>query len=262
MDENKLNELFRDAVADVPPPSFDQRDIVAASQRQRLRRRNAIMGGSALGVAVLTGATVLGVALWRGPDGNQEAATAAVPNSGMSARNGDAAPNELPKEDGSKSPRVGDDELDKSFSVESPKQGGTPTGNAGPQGPGSTSRGCEQADREFAAALAGELPAAPSVELAIPPDFGCPAGSFGAAFQLTEGGRSGIVSAVIVPGGIEFAGPPAGQPEGTEVRYAVTPDGRQIVVVSEPEPGSVDPPYLTVLQGVADGLADWAAGRY
>jgi hypothetical protein len=261
MDENKLTELFRDAVADVPPPSFDHRDIVAASYRQRLRRRNAIMGGSALGVVVLAGASVLGVALWRGPDGSQEAATAAVPHSGVSARNGDVPPNELPKEKGSQSPRAADGEQDKSFSVEPPKQGGMPTENAGPSGPGSTPRGCEQADRGLAAALAGELPAAPSVEWAIPPDVGCPAGSLGAAFQLTEGGRSGIVSAIIIPGGTEFADPRAGQPEGTDARQAVTSDGRQVIVVTEPEPGATDPPYLTVLQDMADGLAQWAAGR-
>ena len=259
MDENKLTALFRDAVADVPPPSFDHHDIVAASQQQRLRQRNAIMVGSALGVAVLAGAAVLGVALWRGPDGSQDAATAAVPNGEVPARNGDVPPNELSAEDGSPSSRAAGIEQDKSFPAESPKQGGTPTGKAGPPGPGRTPRGCEQADRELAAALAGEFPAAPSIELSIPPNIGCPVGSRGAAFQLTEGGRSGVVSAVIVPAGTELANPLAGQPEGTVASQAVTPDGRQVIVVTEPELGSTDPPYSTVLQSVADGLAQWAA---
>jgi hypothetical protein len=34
-----------------------------------------------------------------------------------------------------------------------------------------------------------------------------------------------------------------------------------VIVVTEPEPGATDPPYLTVLQDMADGLAQWAAGR-
>lgn len=254
MDENKLTELFRDAVADAPPAAFDQRDIVAASERQRLRQRNAIVGGSALGVALLASATVLGVALWSGSDGSRESATAAAPNSGVSARNGDVPPNEVPNEDSSQSPRAADGDQDKGFSVESPEQGGISTGNAGPQGPGSTSSGCEQADRELAAALAGELPAAPSVDQALRVDVGCPVGSLGAAYQVSESGRRGVVSVVLLPEGVRFSSPYL-KPEAAVIREAVTRDGRWLVVVSRAESGSTEPPYRDVLQGVADRIA-------
>jgi len=171
MDERKLGELFREAVPDVPPPSFGHGDITAESNRQRTRHRRALLGGSALAVAILAVAGVLGVALWKGT-GTENGAVVAD-----SSGNGPHAPNEVPSE-GVPRAAAGGGTADESFSAESPKQGGTPTGNAGPAGPGSTPRGCDKADPELAAALAGELRAAPSS--AVPAaNVYCPPGGAG-----------------------------------------------------------------------------------
>ncbi len=67
MDEKRLAELLKDAVADTPPPTFDHGDVTAESERQRVRHRNGVLAGSAFGVALLAGAAALGVALWTGP---------------------------------------------------------------------------------------------------------------------------------------------------------------------------------------------------
>ncbi|HEV2782006.1 MAG TPA: hypothetical protein VGX25_21665, partial [Actinophytocola sp.] len=145
MDERKLGELFRDAVPDAPPPSFDYDDVAAESGRQRVRRRNALLGGSALGIALLAGATVLGVALWKGAEAPGTASTAGAPFVGGSG-NAEVAPNEVPSEDARRSsPKAASGAQDNSFPPEVPKQGGPPSGNAGTQEPGSTSSGCGQA---------------------------------------------------------------------------------------------------------------------
>ena len=96
MDEKRLAELLKDAVADTPPPTFTQSDVTRESERQRVRRRNGLLTGSAFGVAVLAGATALGVALWTGP-GSPSNVTSA--ESVASGGNGNAAPYELPDED-------------------------------------------------------------------------------------------------------------------------------------------------------------------
>lgn len=255
MDERKLTELFGDAVPDVPPPSFDQHDVIAESGRQRLRRRNALMGGSALGIALIVGATVLGVALWRGPDAGMEATSVGGARAPVATSNGGRPPNELSKEAVPPSQRAASGgEQDKSFSVETPEQGGTPTGNAGPSGPGSTSSGCEQADPELAAALAGELRAA-APDTAVRANVVCPRGSRAAAFTLTENGRTGLVTIVLTPPGTFVDFPVTGSPEGTVVGAATTPNGRHLFVITELRPPSVEAPYAGDMQSVADRLA-------
>src|SRR5262245_54904866 len=104
MDENKLTELLRDAVADTPPPTFTHADVTRESDRQRLRRRNGLMTGSAFGVAVLAGATALGVALWTGETSSSSQVTSA--ESDAAAGNGSAAPYELPNEDSKLAPQT------------------------------------------------------------------------------------------------------------------------------------------------------------
>ena len=53
MDEQRLGQVFRDAVAEPPPASFGHDDVVAASRRATARRRGMLAGGTLLGVAVL-----------------------------------------------------------------------------------------------------------------------------------------------------------------------------------------------------------------
>ncbi|HEV8555004.1 MAG TPA: hypothetical protein VGR06_01225 [Actinophytocola sp.] len=249
MDERKLGELFSAAVPNVPPPSFNHRDVVAESHRvQAQRRRTALLGGSALGIAILAGAAVIGVALWTGTDANTVATSAGGSGEVVgSTRNAPAAPNEVPREDASPS--------DKSLSAESPKQGGTPTGNAGPPGPGTAPSGCEKADPELAAALAGELRAADSTTQR-PPNLFCPPNSRGVALPVTDAsGNSGLISLVVAPKEGVFGSLTQDKPQNTELRTGTASGGRHVVLLSEPGTGSVDAPFEFDLQNIVDRLA-------
>ena len=251
MDERKISELFRDAVPDLPPPTFDHNDVATESHRQQRRHRNALLGGSALGVALLAGAAVLGVALWKGTDANSTAAGSSVAGANG---NTEIAPNEVPGKDAA--PPPSGKALDRNFPTESPKQGGTPNGNAGPSGPGSTPRGCGQADPELAAALAGELrAAAPNPGLnAVALTVDCPPNAHGAAYAVTVNGRSGTVSLVVTPDS-PVANPLAGKPDGSTYGVAYTQNGRQVVVVTQPGPGSTAAPYAEDVQRLANELS-------
>lgn len=255
MDERKLTELFKDAVADVPPPSFDQHDVVNESNRLRTRRRNGIIAGSALGVALLASGTVLGVALWKGSQPGGAPAAASAPEVG-SDRNGSLSSSEVPNGDNAdpRAAQEGGAAEDQSDPSGTRKQGRDPGGDAAPSGSGGTPSGCGQADQELAAALAGELLAAAPSEFS-PVDIGCPPGSRGAAIKVTENGRSGVISVVLTPSGAKVAHPTAGAPEESKLAIAYTAEGEQVVLVSEPEVGSTEAPYQVELQGVANDLA-------
>ncbi|HEX6356791.1 hypothetical protein [Actinophytocola sp.] len=248
MDEKKLAELLKEAVADTPPPTFTQSDITRESERQRVRRRNGLLTGSAFGVAVLAGATALGVALWTGPRSASDVTSA---ESVASSGNGNAAPYELPDED-SAADAPAERGGENSFPSEGPKQGGPSTGNGGPAGPASTPSGCEQVDRELAAALAGELPAAANIEAtdASPVVLSCPAGGRGATFDLPNGQLSVLLSP---PGSMEgLALAPPGGAEAT----ARTSTGAQVFVVSTSSPESGSVPYESDLSRFATAIAE------
>jgi hypothetical protein len=244
MDENKLSDLLKDAVAETPPPTFTHADITRESARQTQRRRNGLLAGSAFGVAVLAGATALGVALWTGAGSPSQVTSA---ESDAAAGNGNAAPYELPDEGGAAAAPTERDE--RGFPPEAPKQGGTSVGNGGPAGPAGTPSGCEQVDRELAAALAGELPAAANIKLteAVPVPFACPPGSRGAAFNLPDG----QVSVFLLPDNEMMA---LDSGSGTAQSSAPTSDGRQVVVMSVPTADS-DVPYSADLSRFARDIA-------
>lgn len=247
MDESRLAELLKDAVSDAPPPTFDQRDVAAESERQRVRHRNGVLAGSAFGVALLAGATALGVALLTGPSLGGEATSA---DSAASPGNGNAAPYEVPNEDNTLAPQTERGEQE-DFPSETPKQGGSPDGDAGPAGPGGTPSGCEQADRELAAALAGELPAAAEVRYAEaqPVQLSCPHGSRGAAYLLSDGDRAGQLSVILVQPDIT---PPHWTLRDGSVRaQATAEDGSAVIVVSEPGVDGGSPPYGSDVQRIA-----------
>lgn len=243
MDEKKLAELLKDAVADAPPPTFTATDVARESGRQRVRHRNGVLAGSAFGVAVLAGATALGVALWTGPGSTTNSAAEQLSTSNG---NGNAAPYELPDEDNEESaPTQRGGAPD--FPSETPKQGGYPDGNGGPAGPAGIPSGCEQVDRELAAALAGELPAAASVEVddAVPVLVSCPQGATGAAYDIS-GGR---VSVLLMPvGGMVDPGVSGVQAD------APLDDGRQVLVVSEPDEPDGAAPFGSEIQRIATGV--------
>lgn len=246
MDEKKLAELMKDVVADTPPPTFTHADVTRESDRQRARRRNGLLTGSAFGVAVLAGAAALGVALWTG-QGSPSQITSA--ESDAAAGNGTASPYELPDEGGNAAaPTERGEQRD--FPSETPKQGGSPDGNGGPAGPTGTPSGCEQVDRELAAALAGELPAAANVKVddAVPVTT-CLDGATGAEFYLPDGAisvyRISSGSAVTLDnsgsGGVQASSP--------------TSDGGQVVVMSVPLTAGDAVPYESDLSRFARSIA-------
>jgi len=245
MDEKKLAELLKDAVADTPPPTFTQGDVTRESERLRLRRRNGLLTGSAFGVAVLAGATALGVALWTGEISSPGTMSA---DSAASSGNGNSAPDELPGEGGYTAPQT---ERGEGFPPNSPKQGGDSDGNGGPAGPTGTPSGCEQVDRELAAALAGELPAAAHVKAAdaVPVALSCGDGFTGAAFDLPDGRLTVILTAR----GLQDATLMASS--GSAQATAPTSDGRQVLVVSEPAGQGGSVPYASDLSRFAAEVA-------
>jgi hypothetical protein len=253
MDERKLAELLHDAVADTPPPSFDQSDIAAKSERQRIRARNNVLTGSAFGVVLLASATALSVALWTGPNSAEqtnEADTAAA------GGNESAAPYELPSEDSADAPQTEREIVPQDAPSESRKQGRPSSGEAGPAGPGSTPSGCEQADRELAAALAGELPAAANVHIseAQTVELRCPAGARGAMYRVVDNGQSGSVTVVVLT-------PETAEPEwtnvpiGTQHAAAKADDGSTVVVLSEPRSSGEYAPFGDEVQQIANEVA-------
>jgi hypothetical protein len=254
MDEKKLRDVFRDAVPEAPPATFALGDVRAESGKQRTRHRNLLLGGSALGIAVLTGATVLGVALWKSTDTQNSAATAGAPMVDASSGNNGNRPNDVPNDGQPPRAASGGAEKDKSVPTESPKQGGAPTGNAGPTGLGGTPRGCGQADRELAAALAGELPAAARQE---PRDanVACPNGSHAFAVQAQESGRTGVLTIVVTPPGTNVDFPVTGSPQGVVVGTGMVKDGRRVFVITEPADGTNQAPFDTQVQDIADHAA-------
>lgn len=244
MDEKKLAELLKDAVADTPPPTFTHGDVTAESERQRVRHRNGILAGSAFGVAALAGATALGVALWIGPGSTRQATSA---DSAASDGNGTAAPYELPEEGGkAAAPTERGGQGD--FPSEAPKQGGSSDGNGGTAGPASTPSGCEQVDRELAAALAGELPVSAHVKVADArvASMGCTMNAPGAEFTVP----GGSITVLLVPADVMVAlsGPGAHAD-------ASTSDGRHVMVLSVPSESGGSVPYKSDLGRYATNIA-------
>lgn len=253
MDERRLAEMLRDAVADTPPPSFDERDVARESERLRIRRRNGILTGSAFGVVILASATALGVALWTGPHSAEQTSAG---DAAAVGGNASAAPYELPQEDGANAPKTEREIVPDSAPSETRKQGRPSSGDAGSADPGSTPSGCEQADRELAAALAGELPAAANVTTADAQsvELACPPGSIGAMYRVVDRGQAGSFSAVVVPPDVA---PPVWQnvPTGTQRGEAILADGRTVIVLSEPRLDGDVPPFGNDVQQVANGIA-------
>jgi hypothetical protein len=65
VDEQRLGQVFRDAVETMPPASFGHEEVLAASRRATARRRGMLAGGTLLSVAVLAGGLVAGGAALR-----------------------------------------------------------------------------------------------------------------------------------------------------------------------------------------------------
>jgi len=233
MDDKQLAEKFRDAVGDVPPPSFDTQDVVVGSARATARARKRLQSGVgvALGVVLIGGVLVL-----TRPFG--ESATS------MTSAGGAAAPN------ASSQMSLG------------PNDNTAPTGSGGKMAPNSTETGsaanCGAPDPGLAAALVAELPSATGVETRAA-DVSCPAGSAGVAFELTDGSNSGKLEVVLVPASVPNDPSTNDKPSvrvanGSSVTVK-TRGGGALTLASLPMNGSTTGPYVGQLTDIAARLA-------
>jgi hypothetical protein len=235
VDERKISELFRDAVRDVPPPSFNQEDVLSESARLT-RKRNAFVAASALGFALLVGGIVVATGLWPGADQDTSTVTA---GQAQAPGSGAVPENETANDDPQASKAV----EAQSVPLSAPTQGGSTHRDAGPTA-GGTPGGCGTADRELATALAGELPAATSAADVVPSALACPTGSVSASFGVQDGPRRGVLSIMLVPSGTpQMQQPPwADRVSGTTGIVVKAGSGKELVVVIEPVSGSAAPP--------------------
>lgn len=250
MDEKKLAELFNEAVRDAPPATFGTGEVRKASQRATARHRQNVMVGSVLAVVLLGGGGITTVALTGGTSDTKASSPVAAGsadsgNSGTMRSEGEVYP-----------PPVGEGPPSVLDQPEASKQGGSSAGGAGSSGTRTPSGGCDTADRELAAALASELPAAPEQpQIKVP--FVCPSGSRGAAFKVTDGARSGTISVVLIPKGVEPGFAPMGiEVPGTQSFSSTTlRSGGLLYVVSQPTPELAEAPYSEIGPQLANSLA-------
>jgi hypothetical protein len=233
MDENKVADKFRDAVGDMPPPSFDTQDVLVASKRATARARKRLQTGAGvvLGVVLIGGVLVL-----TRPFGDSA-------NTTSSAGGGAAAPNvtsSMSLGPNDNSPQVG----------------------TGKMGPNHTEEGnaanCGGPDQGLAAALVAELPSATGVET-LAADVGCPAGSAAVSFELTDGANTGKLEVVLVPAAApndpNTGGKPAVRVTGGSSVTVKTHGGGALTLASLPMNGSAAGPYAGQLTDIAARLA-------
>ncbi len=240
MDEKKLGELFKDAVRDTPPATFGTGEVRRASVRASARHRQNVVVGCVLAVVLLGGGGITAVAL----TGGTSHSNAAVSASGGSADTANSGT--MKSEAGAGAPRVQEaPPTALNDQTGTSKQGDSPPGGAGSPSTRTPSGGCETADRELAAALASELPAAPNAKDAMKVPFGCPPRSRGASFKVTDGARSGTVSLVVIPPGVSAGFAPLGiEVPGTQDFSATgATSGATVYLVSQPTPELAEAPF-------------------
>lgn len=224
MDEHRLAELFRDAVREAPPASFNETDVRSASRRVTARRRTQLALGSTLVVVLGIGGVVVGTGLLARPDsGTTTAAT------------GEATLLEVPAnppEDGSYQ--------QKSFPSDGPTQGGSSQGSVGADDADNTApQGCGMVDRKLRDALAAELSV--PADQAVTVDIGCPGDSRAAAFVI-DGEK---ISAIVTQRGASMQFPP-----NTKMTQMPTVGGLTVHVFAQPADGET----ADRVQAVAAGL--------
>jgi hypothetical protein len=225
MDEQKLADLFRDAVHDAPPASFDASDVRTASRRATLRRRNSIAAGTTLVVVLGLGGVVAGTG-WFGTEKS-------TMNSAASGQQKDeSAPTEL------MTPQQAQPQT-KDFPGDASTQGDASTpGSAGfTTGAPRAVQGCAAVDRELADALAGELSVSPG--LAEAPSVTCSPDSRAATFKI-----NGVkITAIVTPQAFEA-------PDGARTEKAKTAAGQDLYVLTQGDGALKDQ-----LRSIADALA-------
>lgn len=240
MDDRDLQELFRDAPGDAPPPSFGVTDVTAASKRATARHRMRIAGASTVAVLVLAGGglfAAFGPLANSGNSGNVDSEVAAAPQ--MDSRGGRQP---SPAEG---RPQVGGSRAEE----ESSKQGDGSSKESAP-GAASTER-CVAVDRRLATALADELPVDPPSP-AIPGELRCEDDITQAAYRVQDGPNSGVITVGLVPGHIQMKATELSAGSGDA--QAKTHDGALVVVKSRGDDGGPKP-YAAELQEIAEGVA-------
>lgn len=231
MDEKQLADRFRNAVGEMPPPSFDTKDVQVASARATARARKRLQSGVgvALGVVLLGGVLVLVK-----PFGGDAVNTSSA---------GSAAGANVPS----------------SLSLNPNMDTGPQTGKMAPNHTElGNSANCGGADQGLAAALVTELPILTGVETQAA-DVGCPPGSAAVAYQTTDGANSGKVEMVLVPASVPDDPSTGGKPgvtvgKGNSVTVT-THSGGALTLASVPMNGSTVGPYAGQLGDIAARLA-------
>ncbi|MCP3799239.1 hypothetical protein NLX83_08215 [Allokutzneria sp. A3M-2-11 16] len=260
MDEHKLADLFRDAVREAPPASFDEQDVLGASKLATSRHRMRVATGSAFGVVVLAGVAVFGAnALNLGAD--QGGVTAAQTSSEYGATE-DGVPlvpftGTQPMPSGVVPPGKTTQLPPRSIPEPTSKQGDGGSGSAGPR-TSSTPTGCGPADRELAVALAHELPAAAG-HTPTPANRSCAPGSKAVSVLVRDGDVSGVISVILAPPDVKIGTEDVGTrdlPPGSKSASAYAPSGRPLTVVSEPGQGSTSSPFGGRVEELAKKIAE------
>jgi hypothetical protein len=233
MDDKQLAEKFRDAVGEVPPPSFDTRDVVVASARATARARKRLQSGIGVGLGVvLIGGVLVLTRPFGGTTDTMSAGNVAAPNA--------SSPMSL-----------------------NPNQDSAASGPSGKMAPNHTdasgsSANCGAPDQGLATALMAELPSAIGSE-AFAADVSCPTGSSGVAFELTDGSNSGRVVLVLVPASVpddpSTGAKPAVQVGKGNAVTVKTRGGGALTLASLPMNGSATGPYVGQLGDIAARLA-------
>lgn len=185
MDERKLEELFRSAVRDAPPASFDQADVAAEAVRITRRRRSLLASGGGLAVVVLA----VGLFFGTGGFGHTQGGTSSAAGVASEPRSDSTGTNVAPKPFADQGPVRGMS----GFPSESPMQGGVSNGRVGPSAD-STPSGCGPTDEQLAVALANELSSV-GAPAATPVSVACPPGTRSASYDV----GAQRVTALLVP---------------------------------------------------------------
>ncbi|MQA62608.1 MAG: hypothetical protein GEU86_14200 [Actinophytocola sp.] len=251
MDERELETLFREAPGEAPPATFDAADVAAASRRATARHRMRVATAASFTALVLAGGALFATI---GPlSGDEQGAGTAV-----SAQMGESADEPQPNSADARQ-ESGGLELSREAA---PKQGGEDSSlDAADPEVAERTYGCESIDRKLADALAGELPVGPSRAPDPVPGIGpCVDGGSNAAYEVSDGEASGLISVAIIPASDGEAMALSDEDSRTRMAQARTDGGSGdiVVVSSKPAPGSPAAPLPDELQRIADAIA---AGR-
>ncbi|MBP2475774.1 hypothetical protein JOF53_004646 [Crossiella equi] len=238
MDEHKLADAFRDAVREVPPPSFGEQDVVQASHRASARQRRLVLSGSAFGVVLLAGGT-LAVSTLFGPSSDPQIASGASTTAQEGTVLGGEATPFSDQQDEPRSPQ-GSGSAKPPIPPSTSKQGEVP-GGGGPSTAGT--EGCGLADRDLAAALAAEIPAARTLTAEQVPAGYCTSGARGAAVSTPEGKLMVVLA------------PSAGAPLDRDV-HTFEQDGLRGVTMNTPKGAPLTVYSLAAKPGKAGPFGD------